>query len=102
MKGITIDYIKKFQTIIAVVLSLLGVWAYINLWWSENVISKEQHDISINTVLLTLNDMQLRDFQKQGIDSLSDEDEYEYQQLVKQGDRLRCKRNRLLGIPSEC
>ena len=96
------EQVKKFQATIAVVVALLGSFAYLEGWWTDRVVSKQQWiEGNVNHKLYVV-EMKILMFQLHGLEKLDDGKKHEYDQLVIQQTNLSCQRDLYLGDREQC
>jgi hypothetical protein len=93
---------KEFRSTIEVVVAIVGCMVYLNVWWSELVVSKTEYQMGINEIRLGQVASDLRYYQRQGLDTLNDKDRHEYETLVKAEEKLLAMRDCMLGLSNDC
>ena len=91
-------YAKSFRSTIEVVAAIVGCMVYLNVWWSDQVVSKKEFLMGITEVQLKIVESDLRDYQRTGLANLSEQEKFQYELLVKAQEKLTDSRNQLLGL----
>lgn len=108
-----IEKLKKFESSLAVTVSIIAGITYLNVWWKDTVVSREVFDAAIeqqtknatiaNTEMtLRFTQGEIRSYQRYGLDKLTDQQRHAYENLLKAEEKLTDTRNCLLGLSDGC
>ena len=90
--------VKRFQSTLEVLVAVIICMLYLNNFVDENVVSKREFIMGTNEIRIAQVEAEIRQFKRDGLDSLSTEDKESYDELVESKKALIDVRNRMLGI----
>lgn len=89
---------KNFRSTLEVLVAVIGCMVYLNVWWSDLVVSKREFLMATTEIRLGQVEYEILNYQRLGVTNLSAQDKHQYELLVKAEGKLNETRDRLMGL----